>query len=139
MRYSFFLFLLLLVPHTAFAEVCPKIPCKMGDFGALFRQENYTPEDVEEIKHHVRQHEFIVREYKYSLGQHIRTLKDLERVQKRRLRLQAKCEKVKHQIDQLYLQQKRGYTVKQGQAIERKLAELKFKKRQCCDKGKDIH
>lgn len=51
---------------------------------------------------------------------------------KRRLRLQAKCEKVTQQINQVSQRYRNGYTLKQGITLDRKLAEYKIKRQKYC-------
>lgn len=53
--------------------------------------------------------------------------------EKQRLRLKSKCEAVKQQITQLSLRYKQGYTLKQGLAFDRKLAEYNNRKARYCN------
>ncbi len=52
--------------------------------------------------------------------------------EKSRLRLKAKCETVRQQITQLNLRYKQGYTLTQGLALDRKLAECNNRKARYC-------
>lgn len=63
-----------------------------------------------------------------------RAAQQQQREEKRRLRLAARCETVERQITELRRQYRLGYTVKQGQALDRKMAEYKFKQQKYCKK-----
>lgn len=52
--------------------------------------------------------------------------------ERHRLRLKSKCETVKQQIIQLNLRYKQGYTLTQGLALDRKLAECNNRKAKYC-------
>ena len=51
---------------------------------------------------------------------------------KRRLRLEAKCEKVMRQIDDVTDEYRRGYTLRQDIVLKRKLAEYEEQKQRYC-------
>lgn len=54
--------------------------------------------------------------------------------EKQRLRLAARCETVERQIVELRRHYRLGYTAKQGQTLDRKMAEYKFKQQKYCKK-----
>lgn len=55
-----------------------------------------------------------------------------EREQKRRLRLRARCERVTQKIELLNQRYRRGYTAKQRQMLDRKLAEYNKRRQKYC-------
>lgn len=62
----------------------------------------------------------------------LRKQKWSEREQNRSLRLRAKCERVTQKMEMLNQRYKRGYTAKQRQILDRKLAEYNKRRQKYC-------
>lgn len=74
----------------------------------------------------------LLKRRKRQAREAIRRQKQVDLEEKRRLRLQQKCEKVALQIEQLNQRYKRGYTARQRQILDRKLVECQIKKLKFC-------
>lgn len=62
----------------------------------------------------------------------LRKQKRLSQEQNRSLRLRSKCERVTQKIELLNQRYKRGYTAKQRQSLDRKLAEYNKRRQKYC-------
>jgi hypothetical protein len=140
-----FLLCFLLCVSTAHAEVfkCIKhsgaivfkdTPCSKRDLQVLsaLQEQPVNKDDVAQMQQKYKQHQAEARRQKQELRQQQKASKQKDLEAKRRLRLQAKCETVKHQITQLRQRYRQGYTAKQGLALDRRLAECKFKEQKYC-------
>jgi len=110
-------------------------PCKIRDFQYQYNylEEPVTQQDVRSLqRQYKRSQSDKAKAKKGTQRSQARAKKQEELEQKRRLRLQANCEKVQQQIAQLNQRLKHGYTAKQGQSIARKLAECNLKRQKYC-------
>ena len=92
-----------------------------------------TKNELKRIDHRLKQYRKQIfkkrkqRQYNKKIA-----AKKAEAEQRRNLRLKEKCEKVKHKINQVTQRYRNGYTVVQGIALDRKLAEYQNEKRKYC-------
>ncbi len=93
---------------------------------------NLNPTELECLHENLRMQEATLGSQKRSLRNYIRERKREERHQNQRLRLQGKCERVRQQIEKLNKRLKQGYTVARGNALDRRLADLKIRKQNYC-------
>lgn len=121
--------IVLFCTHVCFAaQICPEFKhiCKPDNLHAL------TKPELQNMQVCLRQQEALMRVHKQTLREHIRQKRFEELEKKRSLRLQGKCETVRRQIEQLNKRYKQGYTIAQGNVLDRKLAELKLRKQKYC-------
>lgn len=103
-------------------------PCLLPD-----KNIEITKRDLALIRYELQQkEEDLQKQYKQQLRTEIAAEKLRLAKERQRLNAQAKCDAIKLQIEQLNKRPKHGYTVKQGQAFNRKLAECNQKRRIYC-------
>lgn len=103
-------------------------PCVAND-----QEQAITKRDLVLMRFELQQKQAdIIREQRQRIRADL--LEDKRRLAeaKRRARLKARCETVQQQITQLNLRYKQGYTVTQGLALDRKLAECNNRKARYC-------
>ncbi len=103
-------------------------PCVVTD-----HEQDITKRDLVLMRFELQQKQAdIIREQRQRIRDDL--VADRRRVadEKHRLRLKSKCETVKQQITQLNLRYKQGYTLMQGLALDRKLAECNNRKAKYC-------
>lgn len=112
-------------------------PCAVRDIqpAVVLKEQNLDQQDIKHLQRQYNQQQDFLRREKNRIYREQYKAKQQQKIEeKQRLRLQAKCETVKHQIAQLERRYKQGYTVKQGQALDRKLAECKLNRQKYCKK-----
>ena len=103
-------------------------PCQLSD-----KNIEVTKRDLALMRYELQQkEEDLQKQQKQQLRKEIAAEKLRFAKERQRLHAQAKCDAVKLQIEQLNKRSKHGYTVKQGQAFNRKLAECNQKRRIYC-------
>jgi hypothetical protein len=100
---------------------------------ATDQEQAITKRDLVLMRFELQQkHADIIREQRQRIRADLTADKLRAAEEKRRLRLKAKCETVRQQITQLNLRYKQGYTLTQGRALDRKLAECNNRKARYC-------
>lgn len=98
-------------------------------------QEEITKRDLVLMRYEIGQkQEDIIKQKKNLMRQELIAEKLQAAEMRQRLRFETKCETVRQQIVQLNKRYKQGYTIKQGQALDRKLAECNSKRQIYCKK-----
>lgn len=133
--------MLVLITATSHADI---FKCTKRDGSIYYYDRNCIVADVQEeitkrdlilMRYEIQQkQEELIKQKKLRLRQELAAEKQQAAEQRQHLRLQAKCETVKQTIMQLNKQYKQGYTVKQGQALDRKLSECNSKRLIYCKK-----
>lgn len=103
-------------------------PCVATD-----QEQTITKRDLVLMRFELQQKQAdIIREQRQRIRNDLMADKRRTAEEKHRLRLKGKCETVRQQITQLNLRYKQGYTLKQGLALDRKLAEYNNRKAKYC-------
>jgi len=103
-------------------------PCVAAD-----HEQDITKRDLVLMRFELQQKQAdLIREQRQRIRDELTADKRKVAEAKRRLRLKAKCETVRQQIAQLNLRYKQGYTLTQGLALDRKLAECNNRKAKYC-------
>lgn len=98
------------------------------------KQLDITKRDLVLMRYELQQkHQDLIQQKKHLLRQEFIAEKQRVAEQRQRLRAQSKCSAINLQIEQLNKRYKQGYTVKQGQALKRKLAECNNQRRIYCN------
>jgi hypothetical protein len=141
--YLFIRFLIIIIALFNIASVHAEIfKCQKFDGSIYFferpcvaadQEQAITKRDLVLMRFELQQKQAdLIREQRQRIRNDLTADKRRAADEKRRLRLKSKCETVRQQIAQLNLRYKQGYTVNQGLALDRKLAECNNRKARYC-------
>lgn len=89
---------------------------------------------IEQIEKNLQhQRKSLIKKQKLKQREDLNDAKKAKAQEKKKLRLKAKCEKIKQQIDEVTQHYRTGYTIKQGIVLDRKLSDYQKQRQKYCN------